>query len=65
LFFFVGVIRPVYNWDIIGYVASSYYKDGFRGKELSEKTYNDIKAEVGKETFESLTKGYGGYRENV
>jgi len=63
--FIVGVISPDYNWDIIGYVASSYYKDGLRGKELSEKTYNDIKTEVGKEMFISLTAGYKGYREGV
>ena len=65
LVFCVGILWPYYNWDMIGYVAASYYKDGFRGKELSEKTYNDIKKEVSKEMFETLRKGPDGYMETV
>lgn len=63
--FFVGILWPYYNFDMIGYVASSYYKDGLRGIELSEKTYNDIKNEVSKEMFETLTKKPDGYIDTV
>jgi len=57
LIFAVGVIKPYYNWDIIGYIASAYYEDGYRGQELSERTYRDVRAAVSKEAFAGMTEG--------
>lgn len=61
--FMFGVICPYHNWDMIGYVASAYQKDGYRGNDLLERTYRDVRAEVSDEMFEELVSA--GYREAV
>lgn len=33
-------MRPYHNWDMIGYVAAAYHKDGYRGEDLSQLTFN-------------------------
>lgn len=53
--FTVGVIKPMHNWDMIGYVASSYYEDGYRDNELVQLTYDDVRQAVGEAEFEVLT----------
>lgn len=59
----LGVFKPFYNWDMIGYVASAHYMDGLRGEELSKLTYEDIRKEVGDVFFNSLVEG--DYRHTV
>ena len=59
----VGVTKPYYNWDVIGYVASAHFEDGLRGTELRDRTYGDIRAEVDDPTFALLI--YEGYRRKV
>jgi hypothetical protein len=51
LVFFIGVARPLYNWDIVGYVAFAYHADGYRGAELSSKTYGALRGEVEADVF--------------
>jgi len=52
--FFVGFQKPHYNWDITGYTASIYHMIGFRGEELSRKTYSDLKGSMPDEAFEKI-----------
>jgi hypothetical protein len=61
--FLIGVMHPYYNWDIIGYVAAAHYEDGSRGEVLRDRTYDEIRTEVGKYQFEHLTDG--PYRQTV
>lgn len=59
----VGVTRPLYNWDMIGYVAAAYTSAGLSGRALSEQVYRDVEAEVGPTLFATLVQGE--YRETV
>jgi hypothetical protein len=61
--FLIGVMHPYYNWDIVGYVAAAHYEDGLRGEMLRDRTYDDIRDEVGKYMFAHLTDG--PYRQTV
>ncbi|MFO0700122.1 MAG: hypothetical protein U0236_12930 [Nitrospira sp.] len=61
--FIGGITRPYHNWDMIGYVASAYQKDGYRGNDLLERTYRDVRADVSDEMFKELVSA--GYRETV
>jgi len=58
-----GIYSPTYDWDIIGYVASAHYADGLRGAELSRRTYDDVKQQVGPDVFDGLVAGR--YRRTV
>jgi len=58
-----GITRPYHNWDMIGYVASAYQKDGYRGNDLLEQTYRDVRADVSDTMFKELISA--GYRETV
>ncbi len=58
-----GLIKPLHNWDMIAYVAASYYKDGYRGLDLTRETYGEVKKEVSSKTFSKLITGK--YRETV
>lgn len=60
---FLGVKSPSYNWDMIGYTASLYYVDGYRGEGLREATYSDVRSAVPENVFYSLVAG--NYRETV
>ena len=62
--FSAGYLKPLYNMDMIGYVASAFHMDGLKGQQLSEKTYADIKNEVGNDTFDTLTAD-GDYRSEL
>ncbi len=53
----VGLVKPGYNWDMIGYVAAAHHYDGVAGAELTERVYTEIAAEVGPQHFERLTQG--------
>lgn len=53
----VGVLKPGYNWDIVGYVAAAHHYDGLAGAELSKRTYAVVHAEVGDDHFARLTQG--------
>lgn len=61
--FMLGITRPYHNWDMIGYVASAYHKDGYRGNDLLERTYRDVRSDVSDEMFRELVSA--GYRETV
>jgi hypothetical protein len=52
----MGILKPFHNWDMIGYTAAAYHADGFRGKDLSDRTYSAIKDEVTPEKFAYLTQ---------
>jgi hypothetical protein len=58
-----GILQPHRNWDLIAYVAAAYYKDGYRGVDLTRETYGDIKKVVSSKRFALLTTGE--YRETV
>lgn len=58
-----GISKPRHNWDMIGYVAAAHHKDGYRGTQLLERTYSELRAEVSPRIFSSLTEGQ--YRETV
>lgn len=58
-----GLLRPQHNWDMIAYVAASYFKDGYRGSDLSRETYEEIRKEIRSKTFSQLTTGK--FRETV
>lgn len=55
--YFYGVSNAKYNWDVIGYVSTIHYENGFRGSDLSLVTYDDIRKEVSAERFDELTLG--------
>ena len=61
---FIGVTRPMHNWDMIGYVASAHYQDGLRAEQLLARTYAEVRDEVGPEVFTSLTTS-NDYRRGV
>ncbi|MBA4695794.1 MAG: hypothetical protein H2069_00215 [Legionella sp.] len=52
-----GLIRPLYNWDMIGYVAAAYHQDGYRDIALHHQTYADIKKIAPVEDFNTLIEG--------
>lgn len=52
-----GILQPHRNWDLIAYVAAAYYKDGYRGVDLTRETYDDIKKVVSSKRFALLTTG--------
>lgn len=58
-----GVATPLYNWDLINYVASAYAWEGLTGRPLSDRVYGDVAAEVGPNVFGALTQG--DYRATV
>lgn len=51
------VKRPLYNWDMIGYVASAHARNGLSGAQLSERTYADVKQSVPTDVFVELVTG--------
>jgi len=61
--FLIGYLKPYYNWDMIGYIASAYHMDGYSGEELSLRTYKAVEKEVDTQAFRELTTG--SYRETV
>jgi hypothetical protein len=62
--FCVGVLQPVHNWDIIGYVAAAHYQDGLRGQALRAATYDEVRAEVRPGMFEKMSMG-NRYRQEL
>lgn len=58
-----GATRPLYNWDLIAYVAAAYTPEGLSGRVLSDRVYQDVAAEVGPAVFATLVEGE--YRETV
>ena len=50
-----SIVKPIHNWDIIGYTSSAYSLDGIEGQNLLDKTYQDVKEEVSIERFKDLT----------
>lgn len=58
--FLVGVVKPAYNFDIIGYVATAHYNQGLRGAALAERSYADVQAEIGEARFDTLLSGRYG-----
>jgi hypothetical protein len=58
-----GIMKPERNWDMVAYVAAAYYKDGYRGADLTRETYGDIKKGIGERKFSKLVTGE--YRETV
>jgi hypothetical protein len=59
----LGLLNPERNWDMIPYVAASYYHDGYRGADLTKQTYGEIKKEVSDKKFAKLVSGE--YRNTV
>jgi hypothetical protein len=55
LVFWIGAAEPMYNWDIIGYVASAYHADGYSGAKLRDLTYADIRKEVDAHRYSEVT----------
>jgi hypothetical protein len=53
---FLGLSRPLYNWDMIGYVAAAHQRDGLAGDALSAAAYNSVQAAAG-EAFPDLIAG--------
>jgi hypothetical protein len=58
-----GLLNPDRNWDMIAYVAASYYQEGYRGSDLTRQTYGEIKREVSDKRFAKLIAGE--YRNTV
>lgn len=66
LLYFAARNGPVYNWDMVGYVAAAHHRDGLRGQELLDRTYGDVRREVSKENYSELVGGrYAAYRQVV
>lgn len=53
----VGAMKPLHNWDMISYVAAAYASEGLAGRELSDRVYADVAAEVGPDAFSTLVEG--------
>ncbi|HTV84669.1 MAG TPA: hypothetical protein VME63_04655 [Dyella sp.] len=60
----LGVKKPYYNWDMIGYVAAALSADGHRGADLNTAAYGMVKSEVGAPTFDRLVQ-QDDYRRTV
>ena len=56
--FLVGVVKPAYNFDIIGYVATAHYNQGLRGAALAERSYADVQAEIGETRFNKIGRAH-------
>jgi hypothetical protein len=54
----IGLKQPHQDWDMIAYVASAYQLDGYRGHDLLERTYRDVRSDVSDEQFETLIEGH-------
>jgi hypothetical protein len=54
----IGLKQPHQDWDMIAYVASAYQLDGYRGRDLLERTYRDVRSDVSDEQFETLIEGH-------
>jgi hypothetical protein len=52
----IGLIKPIYNWDVIGYVAAAYHADGLNGAALTTHTYGDLMSAVGAAKFDTLVR---------
>jgi hypothetical protein len=58
-----GLMRPYYNWDMVGYVAAALSADGYQGAELSAATYDSLRNNVPERTFDQMIEGE--YRDTV
>ena len=64
--FYVGITKPYYAWDVIGYVASAYELSGLSGDALRNSTYDDVRSAVPPHTFLKLIDGgFTHYRSTV
>ena len=57
LIFLIGYLKPYYNHDMILYIASANYMDGYSGEDLSARTYGAVEKEVEATVFLELTTG--------
>lgn len=66
---YIGLSRPAYNWDVIGYLAAAHDVGGISDAALSRKTFGELKAAVGGKRYAQLTRGTSGvdpvYRSTV
>lgn len=66
---YIGLNRPSYNWDIIGYLASAQDVGGISDAQLSRRTYGELRARVPARKFAELVHGVAGtdsvYRRTV
>jgi hypothetical protein len=53
----LGLKRPLHNWDEVGYVAAAYAADGLSGAALSRAAYGDIAAHSDPGSMDTLTRG--------
>lgn len=60
---YVGISKPWYNWDMIGYTAATLHQEGLRDEALREQTYKEVQRSVSKEKFQELNSGH--YRATV
>ncbi len=63
LVFGIGLKKPTHNWDMIAYIASAYYDEGYRGEELRRKTYDEVRADTRDDEYAVLTNDE--YRQGV
>ncbi|GLQ49971.1 hypothetical protein GCM10010872_14200 [Dyella flava] len=59
----LGLKKPSYNWDMIGYVAVAFSAEGYHGVDLNKATYDSVRSEVNASTFDQWVQG--DYRETV
>lgn len=50
-----GLLDPVNNWDLVGYIASALHGDGMTGAALHRETYEELRAAIPPERFQLLT----------
>jgi hypothetical protein len=53
----IGLMRPHYNWDMVGYVASALSADGYHGADLSTATYESLRNNVSATRFDQMLEG--------
>ncbi len=59
-----GLLDPVNNWDLIGYIASALHNDGLSGDALHQETYAELRRAIPPERFDLLTTN-GAYARGV
>ncbi len=58
-----ALLKPIHNWDTIGYVAAAYQDNGHTGADLLARSYADVRADSGEADYRVLTEGI--YRATV
>lgn len=64
LMLFYFLLKPINNWDIIGYLASLFWLEGFSPIDVHALTYSSLQSAVSPDRFAMLTEA-GSYHSAI